>query len=114
MGGRLVALCLLSLLTAAVTSTNGSAAAPASLVAATVDYPRAAWVPAAPSNYTVASRPLDYPVDMIVIHDIEGSYGSAIKAFQDPNRHGSSHYVIGYHGQVTQMVSEHDVAWHAG
>src|SRR5207249_3178885 len=58
--------------------------------------------------------PHDYGVDMIVIHDIEGSYGSAIQAFQDPNRAGSAHYVVSTKGQVAQMVLEKDVAWHAG
>ncbi len=98
-------------MSAAVTSINGSAAWP---VALAVDFPRATWVPAASTNFTVANRPRDYPVDMIVIHDIEGSYASAIKTFQDPNRHGSAHYVISSHGLVTQMVAEHNVAWHAG
>ena len=85
-----------------------------SLVIATPDYQPAVWVPAAKSNYTVADRPNDYPVDMIVIHSVEGSYASAIKTFQDPNRHGSAHYVVSYTGQVTQMVAEKDIAWHAG
>jgi N-acetyl-anhydromuramyl-L-alanine amidase AmpD len=80
----------------------------------TVDYRYATWVAAASSNYTVADRNHDYPVDMIVIHDIEGSASSAIKAFQDPSRHGSAHYVISYAGHVWQMVLEKDVAWHAG
>ena len=105
-------LCLLSVVSLTVTSIEGSAAWP--VVLATVDYPPATWVPAAATNYTVANRPYDYPIDMIVIHDIEGSYASAIKTFQDPNRHGSAHYVISFHGLVTQMVSEHNIAWHAG
>jgi N-acetylmuramoyl-L-alanine amidase len=98
----------------AATSIAGFAAWPAPFALATVDYPRAAWVPAATTNYTVANRPHDYPIDMIVIHDIEGSYASAIKMFQDPKRHGSAHYIISYRGQVTQMVAEKNVAWHAG
>ena len=87
--------------------------APATAISA-VGYPLAVWVPAAATNYTVADRPTDYPVDMIIIHDIEGSTASAITAFQDPARHGSSHYVISYRGKVWQMVLESDVAWHAG
>ena len=104
--------CLVALLSAAVTSIDVSAAWP--VVLASVDFQRATWVPAAPTNYTVANRANDYPIDMIVIHDIEGSYASAIKAFQDPNRHGSANYVISYKGLVTQMVAEHNIAWHAG
>jgi N-acetyl-anhydromuramyl-L-alanine amidase AmpD len=86
----------------------------AAAIAASPDYSIASWVPAASTNYSVADRPHDYPVDMIVIHDIEGSAGSAIKAFQDPTRLGSAHYVISYTGAVTQMVLEKDIAWHAG
>jgi hypothetical protein len=78
------------------------------------DYGPAVWVPAAASNYSLADRNHDYPVDMIVIHDIEGSASSAIKTFQDPNRHGSAHYVISYSGNVWQMALENDIAWHAG
>jgi len=84
------------------------------VVLTAVDYPRATWVPAASTNFTVADRPHDYPIDIIVIHDTEGTYASAISAFQDPSRHASANYVISSHGQVTQMVSEKDIAWHAG
>jgi len=51
---------------------------------------------------------------MIIIHDIEGSYGSAIQVFQRPGFEASAHYVVSYGGDVTQMVREHDIAWHAG
>jgi N-acetylmuramoyl-L-alanine amidase/Fibronectin type III domain len=91
----------------------GGAAAPAT-TAAVPDYPLATWVPADPANYSTASRPHDYPVDMIVIHDTEGSYGSAIQEFQNPATAASAHYVVSDLGQITQMVAEHDVAWHAG
>jgi hypothetical protein len=89
------------------------AAAPAQ-AAAVPDYSGATWIPADSANYTVADRPHDYPVDMIVIHDIEGTYGSAIQAFQDPSREASAHYVISDAGQIAQMVAEKDIAWHAG
>jgi len=78
------------------------------------DYLPAAWIPASSNNYTVADRAQDYPVDLIVIHDIEGSYASGIKIFQDPMRKASAHYVVSYKGQTTQMVRETDIAWHAG
>jgi hypothetical protein len=79
-----------------------------------VDYAPATWVPAAASNYSVSNRPADYQVNMIVIHDIEGSAASAIAAFRDPNRHGSANYIVSASGQVTQMVAEKNIAWHAG
>jgi N-acetyl-anhydromuramyl-L-alanine amidase AmpD len=79
------------------------------------DYPSgASWVPASPTNYTVADRPHDYPINMIVIHDIEGDAPSAIRVFQTPYYGGSAHYVVNYNGSITQMVREKDIAWHAG
>jgi N-acetylmuramoyl-L-alanine amidase len=86
----------------------------ATTTAVTPDYPGATWIPASPDNYTQADRPHDWPIDMIVIHDTEGSYGSAIQEFQDGATQASAHYVVSDQGQVTQMVKEHDVAWHAG
>jgi hypothetical protein len=91
-----------------------AAGAPAVATATSTDYPLAAWVPADPSNYTVANRAHDYPIDMIIIHDIEGSYGSAIQLFQTPGYAASAHYVVSYGGDITQMVLEKDIAWHAG
>jgi len=82
--------------------------------AASPDYPSASWVPADPSNYTVANRTHDYPIDLIIVHDIEGSAGSAIQVFQTPGYAASAHYVVDYNGAITQMVLEKDVAWHAG
>jgi hypothetical protein len=101
-------------LQATSTSPTKPMAPNATVEPASADYPPAAWVPADPNNYTVANRPRDYPVDMIVIHDIEGTYGSAIQMFQDPNREASAHYVISDAGQIAQMVLEKDIAWHAG
>lgn len=83
-------------------------------VLTSADYPPATWIAAAPTNYTVANRPVDYPIEMIVIHDIEGGPSSAISAFRNPARHGSAHYIVSKTGQVWQMVAEKDVAWHAG
>lgn len=78
------------------------------------DYGAACWTPADPSNYSSANRAHDYPIDMIVIHDIEGDAPTAIKDFQTPGFGASAHYVVGYDGSITQMVREHDIAWHAG
>ena len=83
-------------------------------MAATPDYPLATWVPASSANYTPADRPHDYPVDMIIIHDTEGSFQTAVSIFQDPSYQASAHYVVGNAGQIDQMVQERDIAWHAG
>src|SRR5438309_2792549 len=100
--------------TSAGTSGAASVDAPAAAATAGPDYPSASWIPADPSNYSTANRTHDYPIDMIVVHDIEGSAASAIQDFQTPNYAASAHYVVGYDGAITQMVREHDIAWHAG
>jgi N-acetyl-anhydromuramyl-L-alanine amidase AmpD len=66
-------------------------------------------------NYDVANRPKDMKIKYIVIHDTEGSYQSAISWFQDQRSYVAAQYVIrSSDGQVTQMVRNSDVAWHAG
>lgn len=104
--------------TAAAAPQNAAGTASASASSCSAPSPdyggSACWVPADPSNYSAADRAHDYPIDMIVIHDIEGSYGSAIQEFQTPNYAASAHYVVSYGGDVTQMVREKDIAWHAG
>ena len=105
--------------------TDGSGLAPAqkkamapraapSAAAVTPDYPGATWIPASPDNYTEADRPHDWPIDMIIIHDTESSFSSAIQEFQDGASGDSAHYVVSDAGQVVQMVKEKDIAWHAG
>jgi len=85
-----------------------------SVFAGTLDYSGATWVPADPADYSFAERPHDYPVQMIVIHDTELTAYSAIEKFQDPSSAVSAHYVVSRTGQITQMVAEQDIAWHAG
>ncbi|WP_328536546.1 N-acetylmuramoyl-L-alanine amidase [Streptomyces sp. NBC_00344] len=79
-----------------------------------VDYPGARWAAASPANYRRADRPSDYRIDRVVIHVVQGSDAMALKVFRDPAHRASAHYVVGKHGQVTQMVRELDVAFHAG
>ncbi|PWK16477.1 peptidoglycan recognition protein family protein [Tumebacillus permanentifrigoris] len=66
-------------------------------------------------NYDLANRPADgLDIRYIIIHDVEGSYESAIKTFQS-NSSVSAHYVVNSaNGQVTEMVRPENVAWHAG
>ncbi|MDX2814117.1 N-acetylmuramoyl-L-alanine amidase [Streptomyces sp. PA03-5A] len=74
------------------------------------------FVPAASSNGQVSNRPANgIRIDTIVIHDIEGSYESAIAAFQAPGSSAASHYVMrSSDGAVTQMMPTKDIAFHAG
>jgi N-acetyl-anhydromuramyl-L-alanine amidase AmpD len=67
-------------------------------------------------NYDLARRPIDgLDVRFIVIHDAETSYDATIRIFQNPLSYVSTHYVLrSSDGQVTQMVENKNVAWHAG
>ncbi|HEY3413631.1 MAG TPA: N-acetylmuramoyl-L-alanine amidase [Armatimonadota bacterium] len=80
----------------------------------TPDYPLATWIPANRRNFQRADRPNDFNIDMVVIHDIEGSAEGCLSWFQDVRARATSHYVVSASGQVYQMVQEKDVAWHAG
>jgi hypothetical protein len=81
----------------------------------TPDYAAAEWVPASPDNWTEANRPAVNEINMILIHDIEGSAAACLSWFQNPQAQATSHYVVDSStGQVYQMVREHDIAWHAG
>ncbi|HEX8627299.1 MAG TPA: peptidoglycan recognition family protein [Catenuloplanes sp.] len=67
-------------------------------------------------NYDKANRPADgNRIRYIVIHNTEGSYDGTVRWFQNPNAYTSTHYVIrSADGEVTQMVRNKDIAWHAG
>jgi N-acetyl-anhydromuramyl-L-alanine amidase AmpD len=51
---------------------------------------------------------------MVVIHVTQGSFASAVKAFRNPDHQAAAHYIVRQDGQVTQMIRELDVAFHAG
>ncbi|MHB8605539.1 MAG: N-acetylmuramoyl-L-alanine amidase [Thermoplasmatota archaeon] len=82
--------------------------------AAAVDYPGAAWHPAASCNYTASTRETTYDIRWIVIHVAEGSYNATWEWFQDCAAAASAHFVVAQDGRVAQMVLAKDVAWHAG
>jgi N-acetylmuramoyl-L-alanine amidase len=88
--------------------------APAPEPFAGTDYSPATWIPADPTNFSVANRPHDYPVDLIVIHDTEVTFAEAIRIFSDPASQRSANYIVSAKGQIAQMVHEKDIAWHAG
>ncbi|NOY27246.1 MAG: N-acetylmuramoyl-L-alanine amidase, partial [Oligoflexia bacterium] len=70
------------------------------------------YVPASTSNYTDSSRT---SLTTIVIHTAEGSYSGTINWFQNSAAGASAHYVVrSSDGEITQMVDEEDIAWHAG
>ncbi|WP_392962566.1 N-acetylmuramoyl-L-alanine amidase [Streptomyces sp. LN245] len=83
-------------------------------VAGAVDFRGAQWVAASAANWRRADRPDDYGIDRVVIHVTQGSFASAVRAFQDPKHEAAAHYIVRRDGRVTQMIRELDVAFHAG
>ena len=74
----------------------------------------AGFTAASSANYSNDSRGAG-DVDYIIVHTVQGSYSGCISWFQNSAAGASAHYVVrSSDGQVTQMVSEADVAWHAG
>ena len=75
-------------------------------------YGPAIWEAAPSCNFSSRSGTA---VSAITIHTIQGSYFGAISWSQNCTSNVSFHYVIrSSDGQVTQMVSEQDKAWHVG
>jgi N-acetyl-anhydromuramyl-L-alanine amidase AmpD len=49
-----------------------------------------------------------------VIHVTEGSFWGSVRWLRNQRSRGSSHYVVSRGGDIVQLVSTSDVAWHAG
>ncbi len=74
----------------------------------------AAFVAAHSGNYSDSSRGPS-SIDTIVVHTAQGSYYGTSSWFANSAASASAHYVVrSSDGEVTQMVWEQDVAWHAG
>ena len=56
----------------------------------------------------------EYEVDTIIIHSTHMSSISALKRLCDKESSVSSHYLIDLEGVVYQLVSDDNIAWHAG
>lgn len=65
-------------------------------------------------NHDLSSRPGRQRVEYIVIHDIEGSFDSAINTVRNPNSVSWHYTVRSSDGYIAQHVRTKDVAWHAG
>lgn len=72
-----------------------------------------AFIEASAYNYSDYSRDAS-DISYIVIHTVQGSYEGCISWFQNSAASVSAHYVVSTDGDITQMVDESDVAWHAG
>ncbi len=78
-----------------------------------IEYGPATWNPADSCNFSF--RDVTDVVSAITIHTVQGTYSGCISWFQNCSASVSAHYVIrSSDGQVTQMVSEADKAWHVG
>src|SRR5437870_4461769 len=53
-------------------------------------------------------------IDGIVIHATEGHFLGSVRWLANARSDGSAHFVVSKQGQVVQLVSVTDVAWHAG
>ena len=72
------------------------------------------FIAASSSNYSNYSR-TGSDIDYVVVHTVQGSYSGCISWFQNSSAGVSAHYVVrSSDGQITQMVKEEDVGWHAG
>lgn len=54
------------------------------------------------------------PNYVIIHHTSQNSLAQTLRTFQLPHTKVSAHYVIGKDGQVVQLLSDYDRAWHAG
>lgn len=74
----------------------------------------AQFTAASSSNYSDYSRG-GSDIQYVVVHTVQGSYSGCISWFQNSSASVSAHYVVrSSDGEITQMVYEEDVAWHAG
>ena len=53
-------------------------------------------------------------IDQVVVHVTEGRFIGSVRWLQNHRSRGSAHYVVSRRGEIIQMVSVTDVAWHAG
>jgi N-acetyl-anhydromuramyl-L-alanine amidase AmpD len=93
-----------------VTDNKGNAYRGGNFSVQSADYGPALWV--ASPNYNSRGGTA---ITAVTIHDMEGSYASAISWFQNTSSQVSAHYCMrSSDGQITQMVLEINRAWHVG
>jgi N-acetyl-anhydromuramyl-L-alanine amidase AmpD len=67
-----------------------------------------------PCTYEVSNRPVELPLNYVVVHDIEGTAQDALNVFFDVNSSVSIHYIVDSDGTIYQMVREKDIAYQVG
>ena len=79
---------------------------------AAADYSSAIYVQANANNYQKGRN--GTKITNVAIHTTQGSYAGTISWFKNPGAIVSAHYVVrSSDGQITQMVKEADMAYHA-
>lgn len=77
--------------------------------------PNVQWVAAHANNFRAAQQGQPpRKIRYLVLHTVEGTYEGCIRWFQNPQSKVSAHYVISRSGEITQMVRDEDIAFHAG
>ena len=74
--------------------------------------PKVTWIPAHPLNFE--ARRNGSKISKIVFHNTVGSTEGTIATFQNSANQVSAHYVIDRSGEIFQMVSAQNCAYHAG
>jgi N-acetyl-anhydromuramyl-L-alanine amidase AmpD len=64
-------------------------------------------------NHTDSNRTAR-TIERIVIHSTEGRFLGSVRWLRNRRSGGSAHFVVSRRGQIVQLVSVTDVAWHSG
>lgn len=71
------------------------------------------WIGCPSANFR-KGRAYGFHPEAIVIHIMDGSFGSGESVFRDPTTQKSAHYGVSKEAVVHQYVDENDTAFHAG
>jgi N-acetyl-anhydromuramyl-L-alanine amidase AmpD len=100
MGSRRTRLVLLACATAAAVVASAASAGLRVLVARSPNR--------TDSNRTAAT------IDSVVVHVTEGRFTGSVRWLRNWRSRGSAHFVVSRNGEIVQLVSVTDVAWHSG
>lgn len=84
-----------------------------------VTQPTAPIIPLKPQHTWLASpnfhqRPIGMDIDTIVWHHTGGAFKASLDWLRNPNSGASTGYLVAKTGDVCQLVSDSNAAWHAG
>lgn len=73
-------------------------------------YPGVDWRPAHHNNYSAG---LNVP-DKLIVHVVQGTWGSALNWFANPNAGVSAHFTVATTGRIGQSLGDRAAGYHAG